>query len=289
MEEQIISFKYDGPSENIQKHQIDARLLASALDSFSNLISAADSAIYGHDSEIQVKAQAGFVKGSFGVELIVLADLSVLQAIGLIASGAAGSALSILMGLKGATVGNVEVEEGSDIAKVVTTKGDVINTTIASAKLIESMEVRATLDKLVYQPLINEGITSFSVYSGSLDDCLTHEQEPTFEVTTDNSVFYRKPDSTQIQKKTVAETKAVVEFVAANRESGTSGWRMNYLSEEGVSVKILDEVFLNKIKMSNAPRFFSEKFNVEIKTEITKSRGKVIRKSYKITKVIGPK
>jgi hypothetical protein len=277
MEEQIISFKYDGPSENIQKHQIDARLLASALDSFSNLIS------------ISSTPNDPLTKGSFGVELIVLADLSVLQAIGLIASGAAGSALSILMGLKGATVGNVEVEEGSDIAKVVTTKGDVINTTIASAKLIESMEVRATLDKLVYQPLINEGITSFSVYSGSLDDCLTHEQEPTFEVTTDNSVFYRKPDSTQIQKKTVAETKAVVEFVAANRESGTSGWRMNYLSEEGVSVKILDEVFLNKIKMSNAPRFFSEKFNVEIKTEITKSRGKVIRKSYKITKVIGPK
>lgn len=289
MLEQIISFKYDGASESIKNHQIDAKLLASVLDSFADLISAADTAINDHESDVQVKAQAGFVKGSFGVDLIVLADPTVLKAIGLVAAAGAGSILSVLRDLKGNKVETIEVEEGSDIAKIVTTKGDEIRTTKASAMLIDNMEVRAKLDRLVHQPLTNEGITSFSVYSGSIADCHERHEGPAFEVTTETSAFYKKPPTTQVQIKEISETKAVVEFVAANKDSGTSGWRMNYLSEENISVKIQDEEFLNKIKMSNAPRIFSEKFIVEMKVATNKKHDKVISKAYHITKVVGPK
>ena len=45
LKEQKISFKYDGKSESIKYNQIDARLLAASLDSFAELITAADLAV----------------------------------------------------------------------------------------------------------------------------------------------------------------------------------------------------------------------------------------------------
>jgi len=286
MKEQIISFKYDGPSERIQGHQIDALVLASALEGFAGLIAAADLAINESESGVKVTAQAGFVKGSFGVDLIVFADIVILEAIGLIAAVGAGSVLSVLKDLKGVNVESIEVEEGSDLAKVITSKGDEITTTKTVATLIDNMEVRRQLDKVIHQPLDGDEISSLKLFSHSIVDA--QDDEPTFEIDSSFGACYKKPSTTQTIVKKITESKAAVEFVAGNRNSGTSGWKMNYLDKKNISVKILDKAFLNKIKKSDAPAIFSGKFKVELKTVVRKKNGLIQGKAYSILKVIGP-
>lgn len=281
--EQKVSFSYDGSSESIKNHQIDARILASALDNIADLITAADIAINNQETGVQVKAQAGFVQGSFGVDLIVLAEPSLLKAIGLVAATAAGSALSMLRDLGGRKVETIEVDEDSELATILTTDGNEYETSKEVACLISNKDVRQKIDKLVHQPLNNEGIDSFSVFSRS-DDAV----RPIIEITTETSLHYKKqPQKPQEQK--AALTDAVIEFVTANKESGNSGWRMNYLNYENIPVKIVDEMFLNRIRMATAPKIFAFKFKVHLKTITTTATDGSVKRSYQILKVVGPK
>lgn len=291
MKEKIISITYDGPSTAIKNHQIDARLLASVLDNFADLITSADEAIHKRHSPVQVKAQAGFIRGSFGIELLVNADMEVLKAIGLVAFGACGSALSILKTIKSKKVDSVEIDETAGTATITTSDGVITETSSAVACLLDSSVIRNRIDKLIHQPLSKEGINKFSVYTGSLDGLDENQLDnlqPTVVVTDESSVYFKKPSATQTLTHTSIESKAVIEFVAANKESGKSGWRMNYLAYQNTAVKILDEEFLEKIQLLSAPRIFASKFNVELRTTVTTKQQETVNQTFHIVKVIGP-
>ena len=284
LKEQKISFKYDGKSESIKNNQIDARLLAASLDSFAELITAADLAVNEHETGVQVRAQAGFVPGSFGIELVVLADPSILKALGIVAAAGAGTALSLLQDLRGSKIDTIEIDEGSELATILSTDGRSFEVSSDVADLIKDKEVRAKIDKLIHQPLVNEGIDTFAFFPNG-----DFQAEPLIEINEESREYFKRPHTIQTSEREILETKAVVEFITANRESGKSGWKMNYLNHEDVSVKIQDEIFLQRIRLSNAPRIFAGKFIVNMKTVITRQDGVETKRSYHITRVIGPK
>lgn len=283
MEGTKIYFKYDGQSDSIKNHQIDVRLLASTLENFADLIIGADEAVNNRESPIQVRAQAGFVQGSFGVELLVFAaDPTLLEALGLVASAAGGGVLSFLRSMKGKKIETIEVDENSGLAKVLIKGHEPVETTATIARLIADPEVRTSIDRIVRQPLSNEGIESFSLFSDP-----DHDQEPFLLVESEESSLYKKPSTIQSLSKIETETQATIQFVQANKDSGTSGWRMTHISDE-VSVRIEDAEFLLKIQRQGTPSIFASKYKVEL-TVVTSKRGdEVVRKTHKITKVIGP-
>jgi len=293
MAEQIISFKYDGPSEALKKHEIDVRVLAKALDSFADLIVAADEAINKESSSAQVlvkansDSQAAFVAGSFGVELLVNVGPEVLKALGFIAGALAGSALSVLRDINSNKLATIEIDESDPLAQIVLTNGEVVETSKDVARLIESKDVRNKIAKLIHEPLSGEGISSFQVFEGSLSD---DTAQPLFKVDGDEKESFRKPGKILVTTKSEIETVATIEFLAANKQSGKSGWRMKYLGYDDVAVKVADEVFLEKIKnTSGAPKIFAEKFSVNLKSTVTKKHDETIGENFTITKVIGPK
>mgnify|MGYP000732651468 CR=1 FL=1 len=280
MESSKFYFKYDGDSESIKNHQIDAHVLATALDSISDLIKETDSILTGKESTVQIKTQAGFVQGSFGVEMIVLSDPEVLKVLGVIASGATASVFSVLKNLKGAKVDEIVIDEDSELAQIITKKGETIAAPKAVAKLINSDKIRQNIDKLAHDPLSDKGIGSFSVYSDSLDD------QPIIEATKGNRAYFKKPRQTQTITTTERDTIATIEFKSANKESGKSRWTMLHLGVDEVSVKVEDEDFLAKIKRPDAPSIFGEKFKVNLTTKTSQKPGQESKKTYKIKRVI---
>ncbi len=290
MAEILISFKFDGPDQSIKNHRIDARLLATSLENFANLLDAADSAIYKRVGESNVKVKANFIEGSFGVELIICADPEVLKAIGLVAAGTLGSAFSLLRSLAGRTIDEIEIDESTELAKIVARDGAAFRTTKNVATLVNSGSFRSSLDKLVYQPLQTyEEVDKFEIFEGSIASDIDQPVKM-FEATDDTSDSYRKKGILKVTASEESESVAVIEFVTANKETGNSGWRVNYLNKENVAMKIKDEIFLEQIKKTKGtPAIFATKFKVRLKTIKKHVEGVDEKHTYIILKVLGPK
>lgn len=294
MTEQIITFKYDGASKDIKNHEIDVRLLAKSLDSFADLINAADEAINkrGSNAKILVRANkdnnSAFVPGSFGVELLVTVDPEVLKALGLTAAAAGGGLLSLLKRMKSPKADLIIIDEDSEVAKIVEANGDEIEAPKNVAILLDSKHVRGKIDKLIREPLEGEGLSNFSMYSGSIVN--GKKSAPLVEVNDESRSKFKSPAKTQETERKERETIASIEFIVANKVSGSSGWRMKYLAHEEVAVKVMDEKFLARIRNTKgAPKIFAEKFKVKLKTVTTFKQGEIVNESYVITEVISPK
>lgn len=285
MQEQIISFKFDGQTGPIKKNQIDAKLLASAINSMAELIEAADKALNGDSGGVQVRASAGFVKGSFGVQLLVLVDPEVLIGLGIVATAVTGGVLGVLKELRGRKVHDIEIDEEHEVAHIVDSLGEEIETTANVGALMADPNVRSEVDRLIHQPLLSDGITSIKLFDVPLTT--GPEPAPVFEATTETGAHFRKPARQKVEEEEDQITKAVVELVNANKKSGRKGWRMNYLGEKDLSVKIEDEAFLTMLTQPNAPEIFARKFNVELETTTKKVGGKT-KRTYRILRVVGP-
>lgn len=284
MSETHVFLKYDGTSEALKQHRIEARQLGESLIELADLIYDANTTLNGVDSFIDVQAQAGFMEGSFGLELIIDQNVSadvieVAKYVGLGTSAIAGSLLSVLKnkGKKEPDFSTVVIDKKAGTAKI-SMDGQEIDTTPEVVELLQSRVIRRRVSKIVSKPLKTPGVDSFIVVNNS------EEQKPLLEIEKDEEENFKEPPRMRSETLDELESTAVVEFIRSNKESGDSGWRMRHLGKD-VAVKVKDEVFLKAIQKENEPSIYGHKYsaNLHYKKNRTESGEREI---FTITKII---
>jgi len=276
-----IYFKYDGNSLSLKNHEIDAKVLADTLSNFADLIYEANTIVNGIDSSVSVKAKAGFVEGSFGVELIIDQGIAggvkdLLPILGLAASAATGSLLSVLKNMKGKPAIDIEINESEDNVHINIGE-EKVQASPEVAELATNPSIRSKIDQIIYKPLDIDGTSSFQLFTDPEGDLLV-------DISEDQRAIYKKPPISKPSYVSSSDTVATIEFINANKESGNSGWKMIHLGKE-VSVKIEDEVFLTLIKKPDAPSIFGHKFKVDLNLVTKKRISRPESKKYTIKKV----
>lgn len=278
-----IFIKYDGTSDALQKHRMEAKQLGMMLIELSDLIYDANITLNGTDSFIDVQAQAGFIEGSFGLELIIDQQLAggvieVAKYIGLGASAVTGSLLAILKHKNTRNIkdDHIVIDKANGTAEV--TINDVkMETTPEVIQLLRTPTIRKQLDKVVNQQLDIPGIDSFQVIDSA------DKQNTLFEVNQEDAVGFKAPPRKRSETVEELDTIATVEFIHSNKNSGTSGWKMIHNGRESI-VKITDDVFLESIKREDSLSIYGMKYSVDLSYKKTRSQtGERI--TYTITKV----
>ena len=286
MSSKTIFLKLDGNTDEFRNHQIDAKQLANALSSFSDLVIESDRRLNGEDSMVSVKANAKFIEGSFGVEMIVEHighAKDVLTVLGFTAAGAATryGLFNVIGKLKGRKIKeDITIDSNTGKAKLVLNDGTEEEVSPEIADLLESPTVRKRIDELVNGSLGVHGTNKLVIAE---DENFNDRAVELTELETD---YYKSNANSTRKPFELFHTTATIQFTKANRNSGTSGWKMTYLGQE-VSVTINDEVFLNSIISDNSPSIFADKFSVQLTTKVRNSvQGS--EKKYIITEV-GPR
>jgi hypothetical protein len=283
MSETHVFLKYDGTSKALQAHRIEAKQLGEALIELADLIYDANTTLNGVDSFIDVQAQAGFIEGSFGLELIidqniVAGTIEVAKYVGLGSAAVAGSLLSVLKnkGNREPDLTNVVIDEQNGTA-TLTIDDEKVETTPEVIELLKSRVIRRRVSKIVSKPLQSDGIDTFII----MEDAV--EQKPLFQVDKDEEEFFKEPPRKKSETVDELETVATIEFIRSNKESGDSGWRMRHLGKD-VAVKIKDDVFLAAILKENEPSIYGHKYSVDLhyKKNVSESGEREI---FTITKV----
>lgn len=287
MNETTFYFKYDGTTDAIKNHRIDAKQLSKALEHISDMIHDANIILNGVDSsEIKVYTHAKFIPGSFAVELLVSQDLQaakdVLAFLGLIVSAGAGSLLAFIKASKGQKPKEqVTIDESTGEVEVTLADGSKQRASVEIAELANAPSIRNHISALMYSALDEDGITKFAL--SETEDFKT----PVIQIEHSNREYFRTPRKLLVDEDSI-ETKATIEFIAANKNSRNFGWKINHLGEE-VSAKIRDKVFMDSISRYDAPNIFGLKYEVELRVEMRKKVGVPEKKTYYIDRVLGKK
>lgn len=274
--------KYDGDSDDLRKHQIDAKALSAVLSNISDLIQEANEVINGGESEIDVKAKAGFVEGSFGIEFVLLQEAinackDVLPYLGFTAAAASGSLLSILRNIKAREVEDIVVNDDGTVDLVV--EGESIPTSPEIAKLVNSPRIRKSIDAVVHLPLTHTGSSVFQVMNP------LNLNESFIAINKEEKAAFKVPPLARFSQIETTETVAVIEFLQANKESISTGWKIRHLGEDS-PVRLKDETFFEKIKKPDAPSIFGLKFKVDLKVKTMTRENQPSKKTLTIDKII---
>lgn len=173
--EHIFGIKYDG--ESLANHTLDARELAGALVSVSDLFKAINSVVNGNKADVAVSVKGSFKAGSFEIDLIIvqgmftqLKDLfnsdtstAIVNAAGIAGIGAA--AYKFVKLLNGKRVKSF-IEQGDD--KILTLDDD--RTLTISNQLYAVLQKEDVVSSMaaLAKPLERNGIDDF--YIGDLSD-----------------------------------------------------------------------------------------------------------------------
>lgn len=284
MSEVSLFIKYNGESESYKKHRIDAKQLSVTLSNLADLIYESNTIVNGVDSYIDVKAQAGFVKGSFGLELIVNQDAiegirAILPYLGLVGGMVGGSLISTLSRLKGKSPIDVVIDERANKASIVVDDEETIEAPAEVVELMNSPAIRKRLSRIIEEPLDVEGTDSFQVLSSADEDA-----EPLLVVAKEERVSFKSIRSKRASETSETETVASIEFITSNKDSGTSGWKIRHLGID-VPVKVKDDVFLESLKRESAPSIYGTRFSVDLHVKRNIHTDKPESKTYTILKV----
>lgn len=197
------SIKYDGPA--LATHEMDVHELAPALMALSEMIKAANHALYGDKADVKIQVKGTFKGGSFGIDLTAVQTLyeqittllagqgptavanlmSLLDAIGLIGGGGLLALLVRLRGRKPTTIENQDNNTIFTVTDEVTTER--IEVDLATGKLWRDKTVRKNLQQVV-RPLQQEGIDVFAAGRTSTPELVITKAESQWFIFDDASV-----------------------------------------------------------------------------------------------------
>ncbi len=255
---------YDGDDHG--NHEMDIFELGRSLTALGNALHAANGVLNGHseDARVDVKVSADFIEGSFGVEIEIFQYLmnakDIAATMGLTAIGS-GGALAVIDWLKGKKIDVIkEDSNGKSILQVgdqeLTCDDDIAN-------LIEDPRVRKSFEEFIYQPLQNEGTSTFAIKKDRNDTT------PTVTIDKEKAKAYKAPPRPVKEEKIDTETEAKVQFTKA-ADGQKRGWEMVYLGEK-YPVTMNDTAFLARVQKMEEAYVFGKKFNVNLKKTVTKS------------------
>lgn len=258
---------YDGKSHD--NHEINIVTLGSSLMAMGRALDAANKELNGWEDNavIDVRVNAEFVEGSFGVEIEVLQFLAgakdIVAALGFSAI-AGGGVLGAIDWLKGDSVDVGEVDDQGNSVLKVEADGDKPARELTCdddiARLVSSPIVRKAMQEIIADPLKNEGTDKFLIRASR--DITT---DPVVAVEKSEANKFVSPPRVLKEVHSKDETEQKVLFTAANVNKKT-GWKMFYKEKE-LSVRMDDEAFLARLQGMKEAYVFGKVFNVKLKEE----------------------
>jgi len=270
-------FYYDG--EDHRDHEMNILALGKSLTALGKTIYAANGVLNGYkdDARIDVRVNADFIEGSFGVEVEIFQFLhnakDVVVALGLTAVSG-GGLLAVVDWLKGKQID--VIEKTGDGKSVIKVGSEELNCDEDISKLVADNQVRKSLEQFIYEPLLNEGTDTFAV-KGTRRDTVA-----AVEINKEHAEYFKAPTRTVKDKVEGKESEAKVQFVNAS-VAKKAGWKMIYKGEE-YSVRMNDEAFLARLQNMEEAYVFGKTFNVKLK-EIKTTSSSSERIRYEISKV----
>lgn len=247
--------KYDGPA--LSNHQMDVRELAPALIALSDLIEAANKAVFPNAADVRVNVQGNFKSGSFSINLLAIQEIGA-QLIDLFSgkeATAAATLLSLLSGIGliggGGLIGLIKSLAGRKPRILI--EDDNVFFEIVEKETIECYKVDLTVGRLyqtrtvrqslacVLKPLEREGIDAF----------VTGKDGKTENVVTEAELgwFLASASESDVVSDTVSSGIALQIESAVFKEGNK--WRFN----DGANTffaEIIDPVFLSLVNEGEA-------------------------------------
>lgn len=245
MSKATFTIAYDGPA--LRNHAMDVRALAPALLGFGTLFDAANTALNGDDSKTKVQVTA-LESGSFQISFEVIQTFYS-HMVALLSGPtvtAAANLQSLLFGssVVGSVIYLIKRFRGKSPDKVTPLKegmvrlqyGDeTVDIPVESLKLLQSLPVRDSLQKIIEEPLKMEGIEVFEVRSGG----------KTIEtVTRAESVYFAKPSMPD--DILVDDHRRAAFSIMALAFKDDNKWRL-YDGTHTISARIEDAEFLRRV------------------------------------------
>lgn len=282
------SIKYDGPA--LANHEMDVRELAPALLALSDLIKAANHALYGEKSDVQINVHGTFKGGSFGIDLTaartvydaitsLLAGqgptaaanlLGILGAVGIIQQ-AGGGLIALVKKLRSRTPSRIEYQDNQVVLTVI--EHDVeekIVVDLETGKLWQDRTVRQSLYQVI-KPLSRDGIDIFATGRTSTPETVITKEESDWFMVDDGAI--------ELTSHTI-EQVCLIESVTFKDDNK---WKLN----NGTTFYAVmeDQDFLNKINSGTIRFGKGDRLRVLMKI-VQHEKANKIETSYHVTQVL---
>lgn len=195
MSKAAFTLAYDGPA--LREGAMDVRDLAPALLAVGQLFDAANSVLNDESAELKVNVTATGV-GSFEISFEILQNLQA-RLTAIFTSGEVTAALNLKELVVGGAsiIGGViwlirklrghepeRVERLSDSEVRITFDGETFDVPMKLLRLYQDLAVRTAAQKVVYEPLMREGIDTFEV---------REDRRPIITINESEASFFMKP------------------------------------------------------------------------------------------------
>jgi hypothetical protein len=252
------TFEISYDTSETANHTIDAEKLGAAIISTSKALKNADKILNGEESELGLEVKA-HSEGSFVVEFVTYINslgVNPLSVLGF--SGGVMSASTVLGAIAQIRSRKIKLTEKTDtgVTRLFFSDDESIEVPDNVAKLVLNRDMRKDLDTVIKAPLV--GTENAKVTLKDAD-----ENEVVFD--SDDVLSFKVPAETIVDEITETEETKDIRFAKINFE-GTAGWQIRLPDNEIVTVKMSDNLFINRIR-GNAQNFVKDDlFSVIIKT-----------------------
>ena len=278
---------YDGIA--LEHHLMDVRDLAPAMIAVNDLLSNANKAINGDKVDINLKINASFKAGSFGMELHTVVhyltqirDLfagqnasaisnawTILGIIGLVGGGGLIGLLKLLKGKKPTKI----VEDGEKY-QVYVSETEYYETDGNTVKLLKNKTVISDINKML-EPLDKDGIDSFYVSrTGNKKDC-------ELKITDNEIDYFQYQDLEDELSENITITYVQIEAAVFKEKNK---WKFDN-GGASINATVSDELFLQKINTGEIRFGKGDLLKVKLKTIQIFAHGK-IKTDYVIIEVL---
>lgn len=242
---ETFSIQFSGKA--FDDYEIPATALAQSLLALDGLAKRSAEALYGNDSNPEIKVKAGFRQGSFIVDLIATCQEDPVVAVG-VAGGvvtAGSGVVAILKGIIklgkfcfGKKVETADEPDTQGMVTVVNQIGKVNQFNAAVINIYNQDRTRSQISRLT-QTLDQAGAESIRISTGDDDDTAEVIDKQDRE-------FFRYEEGIVL---TDNENEVILEVVSPMLDGSSKGWKFSE-GDDGIefTASVEDEAFLSKVK-----------------------------------------
>lgn len=292
MESDDMKFRivYDGPA--LDNHEMDIRDLAPALIALSDVFEEAAKTLYGKKATINVKVNASFKAGSFGIDLLASSPSWIKQAVEFLSGDTVSATLNLITFLGLTKVAGKQTSKGLlDLIKwigprkvkaihklpnrnvkiFIDDEEEVFEEEVV--ELYKNYRLREALQDVIAKPLEKEGIDSFAATTDNGKTFITVTRE-------ESEYFYVDRPVDSILSENVAEK--ALQVINISFSEGNK-WRFSDGSASFLA-EITDENFLHDIDTMKLNFSKGDMLLADLKVTQYMS-GDAIKTAYEVTKV----
>lgn len=286
----LVNIVYDGPA--LRNSEMDVKFLAPALLALGEVFDRANELLNGDRARLDVKVNASFRSGSFGIELALdqtlvqklfdalngektTALINLVTLLGFAGAAVSGgvSLLGLLKKLGGRKVTKSEVLNNGKVAIYI--DDERIEVDEAIAKLLMDYKVRKAIAQAVEEPLGREGIDHFYAVDGPAKNVIV-------EVTKSERSYFSALEVVAVQSN-IKESEM---FVVIHTPALAGGkWKFTD-GQSSFFAEILDRDFLRQVDLHEARFGKDDKLLVHLRTTQTIDAEGTLKSQHEILKVV---